>query len=52
MFPDLRGLAYADDATIIGRLSQALKLAAVSKPMFKSDGNLLLIVHKKLIKHG
>jgi len=40
MFPDLRGLAYADDATIIGRLSQALKLAAVSKPMFKSDGNL------------
>jgi hypothetical protein len=40
MFPALRGLAYADDATTIGRLSQALKLAAVSKPVFKSDGNL------------
>ena len=40
MFPELRGLAYADDGTTIGRLSQALKLAAVSKPVFKSDGNL------------
>ena len=40
MFPELHGLAYADDGTIIGRLSQALKLAAVSKPVFKSDGNL------------
>jgi hypothetical protein len=40
MFPELRDLAYADDATIIGRLSQALKLAAVSKSVFKSDGNL------------
>ena len=40
MFPELRDLAYADDGTIIGRLSQALKLATVSKPVFKSDGNL------------
>jgi hypothetical protein len=40
LFPELRGLAYADDGTIIGRLSQALKLAAVSKPVFKLDGNL------------
>ena len=40
MFAELRGLAYADDGTTIGRLSQALKLAAVSKPVFKSDGNL------------
>ena len=40
MFPELRGLAYADDGTTIGRLSQALKLAAVRKPVFKSDGNL------------
>jgi hypothetical protein len=40
MFPELRGLAYADDATIIGRFSQVLKLAAVSKPVFKSDDNL------------
>ena len=40
MFPELRGLAYADDETTIGRLSQVLKLAAVSKPVFKLDGNL------------
>ncbi len=40
MFPELRGLTYADDGTTIGRLSQALKLAAVSKPVFKLDGNL------------
>ena len=40
MFPELRGLAYADDGTTIGRLSQVLKLAAVSKPVFKLDGNL------------
>jgi hypothetical protein len=40
MFPELRGLAYADDGTTIGRLSQTLKLEAVSKPVFKSDGNL------------
>ena len=40
MFPELRDLPYADDATTIGRLSQALNLAAVSKPVFKSDGTL------------
>ena len=40
MFPELRGLAYADDGTTIGRLSQVLKLAAVSKPVFKLDDNL------------
>jgi hypothetical protein len=40
LFPELRGLAYADDGTTIGQLSQALKLAAVSKPIFKLDGNL------------
>jgi hypothetical protein len=40
MFPELRGLAYVDDSTIIGRLSQDLKLAAVRKSVFKSDGNL------------
>ena len=40
MFPELRGLAYADDGTTIGRLSQVLKVAAVSKPVFKLDGNL------------
>jgi hypothetical protein len=40
LFPEIRGLPYADDGTIIGRISQALKLAAVSKPGFKLDGNL------------
>ena len=40
MFPELRGLAYGDDGTIIGRLSQTLKLGVVNKPVFKSDGNL------------
>ncbi len=40
MFPELRVLAYVDDVTIIGRISQTLKLASVSKSVFKSDGNL------------
>jgi hypothetical protein len=40
MFPELRVLDYADDTTIIGRFSQALKLATVCKPVFKSDDNL------------
>ena len=40
MFPALRGLAFADDGNIIGRLSQALKLIAAAKPVFKLDGNL------------
>jgi hypothetical protein len=49
MFPELRGLAYADDETTIGRLSQVLKLAAVSKPVFKSDGNLDFNMSKTMI---
>jgi hypothetical protein len=40
MFPELRRLAHTDDGNIIGRLSQALKLTAVIKPVFKLDGNL------------
>ena len=40
MFPALRGLAFADDGNIIGRLSQDLKLIAAAKPVFKLDGNL------------
>ena len=40
MFPELRGLAYADDGTTIGRFSQALKNVTVRKPVFKLDGNL------------
>ncbi len=39
-FPDLRGLAYADDGTIIGRLSQSLRLVSELKSGFKLDGNL------------
>jgi len=39
-FPELRGLAYADDQTTIGRLSQAMKLIGAGQPMFKEDGNL------------
>jgi hypothetical protein len=40
MFPELRGLAYTDDGTTNGRLSQTLKLASANKPVFKLDGNL------------
>ncbi len=40
MFPEFRGLVYADDETTIGRLSQAMKLVAAGQPMFKLDGNL------------
>jgi hypothetical protein len=40
MFPELRGLAYSDDVTIIGRFSQVLKLAVIINPVFKSDVNL------------
>jgi hypothetical protein len=39
-FPEIGGLDCADDGNIIGCLSQALKLTAASKPVFKSDGNL------------
>jgi hypothetical protein len=49
MFPELRGLSYSDDGTTIGRLSQVLKLATVSKPVFKLlrlDGNLDLNMGK------
>jgi hypothetical protein len=40
MFPELRGLVYADDGTTIGRLSPSLNLASVSNPVLKLDGNL------------
>jgi hypothetical protein len=40
MFPDLRGLAYADDETTIGRLSLVLKFLGAGQPLFKEDGNL------------
>ena len=47
-FPDLRGLSFADDGNIIGRLSQALRLIAASKPVFKLDGNLDFNVGKTM----
>jgi hypothetical protein len=37
MFPGLRDLAYSDDETTIGRISQVLKLVTVSNPVFKAD---------------
>ena len=37
-FSDLRGLAYADDGNIIGRLSQVLRLVSELNPGFKLDG--------------
>jgi hypothetical protein len=40
MFPDLRGLAYADYETTVGRLSLVLKFLGASQPLFKEDGNL------------
>jgi hypothetical protein len=48
-FPDLRGLAYADDGNIIGPLSKALKLTSELKPVFKSDGNLDFNLGKTMI---
>ena len=47
--PDLRGLAYADDGNIIGRLSQALRLTSELKPGFKLDGNLDFILGKTML---
>ena len=49
MFPELEGLAYANDGNIIGRLSQALKLTALSKPVFKLDENLDFNMGKTMI---
>jgi hypothetical protein len=39
-YPELRGLAYADDGNSVGRLSVALQLLGDGQPMFKEDGNL------------
>jgi hypothetical protein len=39
-YPELRGLAYADDENTVGRLSLALQLFGEAQPMFKEDGNL------------
>jgi hypothetical protein len=49
MFPELRVLAYVDDETTIGRFSQVLKLAAVSKSVCKSDVNLDFNMDKTMI---
>ena len=39
-YPDLRGLAYADDGKAVGRLSIALQLLGEGQTLFKEDGNL------------
>jgi hypothetical protein len=49
MFLELRDLAYVDDETTIGQLSQVLKLADVRKPVFKSDDNLDFNMGKTMI---
>jgi hypothetical protein len=42
-------MSYTDDQTTIGRLSQVLNLALVSKSVFKSDGNLDFNMDKTMI---
>jgi hypothetical protein len=49
IFPELRGLSYTDDETTIGLISQVLKLTVLSKPVFKSDGNLDFNMGKTMI---
>ena len=39
-YPELRGLAYADDENTVGRLSLALQFLGEGQPLFKEDGNL------------
>jgi hypothetical protein len=39
-YPEMRGVAYADDGTVVGRLSLALKFLGEGQPLFKEDGNL------------
>ena len=39
-YPELRGLAYADDGNAVGRLSLALQFLGEGQPLFKEDGNL------------
>ena len=39
-YPELRGLAYADDGNSVGRLSLVLQFLGTGQPMFKEDGNL------------
>ncbi len=39
-YPELRGLAYADDGNSVGRLSLTFQFLDTGQPMFKEDGNL------------
>jgi hypothetical protein len=39
-YPELRGLAYADDGNAVGRLSLALQFLCEGQTLFKEDGNL------------
>jgi hypothetical protein len=42
-FPEIKGLAYADDGNVIAKLSTALKLISMLAPVFKKDANSFLI---------
>ena len=38
-FPDIKGLAYADDVNIIVKLSTVFKVISILVPVFKKDVN-------------
>ncbi len=45
-FPDIKGLAYADDVNIIVKLSTVLKLISILVSVFKKDANLVFNIRK------
>ena len=52
-FPEIKGLAYADDGNIIAKLSTALKLISMLAPVFKKDANLVFDIRKtKVLAKG
>ena len=52
-FPEIKGLAYADDGNIIAKLSTALKLISMLAPVFKKDANLVFYISKtKVLTKG
>ena len=52
-FPEIKGLAYADDDNIITKLSTDLKLISVLAPVFKKDANLVFNISKtKVLAKG
>jgi len=52
-FLDTKGLAYADDGSIIAKLSIALKIISMLAPIFKKDANLHFNIGKtKVLAKG